>query len=300
MRKIRWKIVTIIIAAVVIIAAVGAVYLLLWKVPVWQVARSTGLTDENRFDRENDARKTLAQILGGLAVVVGLYSSLRALQLSAKTAEVTANSFALSREGHITDRFTKAIEQLGAVDAVGKPKLEVRLGGIYALERIARDSERDYSVIMEVLTAYVREHSSRIEDSHVTPYPQESTRRLRADIQSILTVLGRRELKYDKVPLDLRYTHLEWADLREAHLEGAVFWGAHLEMAVLDKAYLQGAQLLVANLEGAFLHEAHLEGVDLSWAVGLTQVQIDSASGNEWTKLPPLPPGLKRPDRWPQ
>ncbi len=37
--------------------------------------------------------------------------------------------------------------------------LEVRLGGIYALERIARDSPKDHWTIMEVLTAYVRENS---------------------------------------------------------------------------------------------------------------------------------------------
>jgi hypothetical protein len=33
----------------------------------------------------------------------------------------------------------------------------VRLGGIYALERIARDSESDHWAVMEVLTAFVRE-----------------------------------------------------------------------------------------------------------------------------------------------
>jgi hypothetical protein len=82
-------------------------------------------------------------------VLAGLYSSVQSLNLS--------------REGQITDRFTKAIDQLGALDGDGKPKLEIRLGGIYALERIARDSERDHGPIMEVLTAYVREHAPKKE-----------------------------------------------------------------------------------------------------------------------------------------
>ena len=34
----------------------------------------------------------------------------------------------------MTDRYTKAIKQLGS------KKLDVRIGGIYALERVARDS----------------------------------------------------------------------------------------------------------------------------------------------------------------
>jgi hypothetical protein len=37
--------------------------------------------------------------------------------------------------------------------------LEVRLGGIYALERIARDSPTDHWTIIEVLSTYVRENS---------------------------------------------------------------------------------------------------------------------------------------------
>ncbi len=53
----------------------------------------------------------------------------------------------------MTDRYTKAIEQLGS------DKLDVRIGGIYALERIARDSAKDHPTVMEVLTAFIREHS---------------------------------------------------------------------------------------------------------------------------------------------
>ena len=35
----------------------------------------------------------------------------------------------------------------------------MRIGGIYALERIARDSAKDHPTVMEVLTAFIREHS---------------------------------------------------------------------------------------------------------------------------------------------
>ena len=63
----------------------------------------------------------------------------------------TARNFTLSQEGQVTDRYTKAVEQLGS------DKLAVRIGGIYALERVARDSERDYPTVIEVLTAFVRE-----------------------------------------------------------------------------------------------------------------------------------------------
>jgi hypothetical protein len=57
------------------------------------------------------------------------------------------------RRRMVNDTYVKAIEQLG------HEKMEVRLGAIYALERIARDAE-DFDLhwsIMETLTAYIRE-----------------------------------------------------------------------------------------------------------------------------------------------
>ena len=53
----------------------------------------------------------------------------------------------------ITESFSKATEQLAS------EKIEARLGGIYTLERISRESPEDYWVVMETLTAFVREHA---------------------------------------------------------------------------------------------------------------------------------------------
>jgi hypothetical protein len=53
----------------------------------------------------------------------------------------------------ITESFSKGIEQLAS------EKIEARLGGIYTLERISRESPDDYSVVIETLTAFVREHA---------------------------------------------------------------------------------------------------------------------------------------------
>jgi uncharacterized protein YjbI with pentapeptide repeats len=85
------------------------------------------------------------------------------------------------KEGHMTDRINKAVEQLGAEktvkvpgkDAEGKditleetrPNIEVRIGAILSLERIAQDSTlhdkgRDHVRVMEILCAYVRENSN--------------------------------------------------------------------------------------------------------------------------------------------
>lgn len=185
----------------------------------------------------------MVQAMGGLAILAGLF-------LTAKTLRTT-------QEGQITDRFTKAINQLGEA---GPEKLAIRLGGIYALERIARDSERDHWPIMEILTAYVRENA---------PWKEEQSSRevippkLATDIQAILTVLGRRTLIYGKGEaycLNLTGTDLRGADLLKAHLEGAILTETHLEGAALRGAHLEKANLLVAYLNKAGLVGAHIEG----------------------------------------
>jgi hypothetical protein len=276
---------------------------LLWKVPQWQVTHSDGASADNRFDRENEARKTLAQILGGILLLAGLYSSMQ-------TLKIQTENLTLQAQGQITDRFTKAIEQLGAVDGQGKKKLEVRLGAIYALERIARDSPRDHWSIMEVLTAYVRENSPRNQKQSVTAQkgseekeiPGSPVTAVAADVQAVLTVLDRRNEEQDGRQhfLDLHDADLSGAKLFRASfvgadLSGVRFVGADLSAADLFMADLSGAYLNGASLSGAGLHRADFTGADLRGAHGLTQSQIELAIGDKETKLPA---NLHTPKKW--
>jgi hypothetical protein len=125
------------------------------------------------------AGQAVAVLLTGAVALIGLYltrqntnkqlrqardstqEQLRQARESQERTQAGAQeTLRLTEQGQITERFTRAIEQLGATDDKGEKKLEIRLGGIYALERIAWDSpERDYSTVMEVLTAYVRENT---------------------------------------------------------------------------------------------------------------------------------------------
>ena len=251
-------------AAIVIVVICG---LVLWKVPIVQIAslrNAKGVDTEDVFKAENEARATLAQtiatlaqIVGGFAVLIGAYFAWRNLTATARNLELTNRNLELTKEGQVTERFTKAIDQLGATDDEGKPKLELRLGGIYGLERIARESERDHWPIMEVLTAYVREHAT-----HNT---RPDYLDLAADIQAILTVLRRREWRYEKSDqqFDLHQTDLRRADLHGAHLEGANLDGLNLEGANLEGAHLDYAHLWETNLVAASLHGAHLKNADL-------------------------------------
>ena len=259
---------------------IGAMAVGLWKVPQWQL-EGEKLEAERRIQLENDLRKTLAQMLAGAFILFGGYLAWRRVT----AIELTV---AVAQEGQITERFTRAIQLLG-----DRKNLEVRLGGIYALERIAKDSRKDHWPIMEILTAYVREQARWVESSGTSLPPAEI--RPPADIQAIMTVIGRRNRAYeegqerrlDLYDTDLREAllldaHLENANLAEAHLEGALLNGVHLEGAHLWNAHLEGAVLDGANLNGTFLLSAHLKdisflGVDLKDVLGLTREQLEDA-----------------------
>ena len=188
----------------------------------------------------------------------------------------TARNFTLSRRSHelaeqaqVTERFTKAIGQLGS------GKLDVRIGSIYALERIARDSPRDHPAVMEVLTAFVRDHSH-------DQWPRRKAdgnfraRTTRPDVQAALTVIGRRDPARDQDVIDLGGANLTNAALAGARLAGAYLDGANLTSALLHRADLSGA-FLRADLSETSLYSANLQGAHLMSA-NLTNAKLWEAN----------------------
>jgi hypothetical protein len=205
----------------------------------------------------------LPLVLTALAAVGALYFN---THQTSEALQATRDQVGLSEQGQITDRFSKAVEQLGTKDS-----LEVRLGGIYALERIARDSARDHPTVMEVLLAYVREHAP-LSICSGAPHTARPT----TDVQAILTVIGRRDKSRDRDTLALSGTclanaNLTDADLTNADLTNAALSGADLSGADLSGWYLfghyyDGANLTGVNLTDANLSSAELSGADLSHA----------------------------------
>src|SRR5215211_7075193 len=261
---------TRVVGVVVLGAVVVAVFFLLLN---WYVAPT------KPSDRK-DLVLALAQILAGTALLSGIYFTWRTLQVN--------------REGQITERFTRAIDQLGKIEN-GQKLFEIRVGGIYALERIARESEEDYEPIMEVLTAYVRQNAPlKPEKETAEEEPDKEERTPDPDIQAITTVLRRLTRVHGQGQpgsLDLHDTDLYRANLQEANLQKANLQEANLQKANLSKADLQRADLLDANLiganlskadlSGAFLSDANLIGANLSEADLLSEASLSGADLSE-------------------
>jgi Pentapeptide repeats (8 copies) len=276
---------------------VGTLFLLVWwRVPPLLYSHSGGGTDAKNAQLKaiTDTRTALLAGLIGVGALLTFWLNSRVYRITARTFEVT-------EQGHITERYTKAIEQLGS------GTLTVRLGGIYALERLAHDSpERDQPTVVEVLGAFVREHSR----GHDTPPPKQGMAeeaaekpdatapgtdakpRPATDVQAALSVLGRlpQQPKVSRGDLtgaqlagaNLSGAQLAGADLSGAQLAGANLSGAQLADAYLSRAQLEEADLSGAQLVGATLTRAWLVKADLSGAglfhADLSGTQLDEAN----------------------
>jgi uncharacterized protein YjbI with pentapeptide repeats len=237
------------------------------------------------YDRHHAAIAPLLTLAAGVAVA--------GVALLRHFAQTDAD-----RQRRITESYGKAVSQLAS------EKIEERLGGVYTLERISRESPGDHWTVMESLTAFVRERSLRIEAERTSqPFEQRVSRRAYflwlesgqpegtadnlwaeaveqeklgepppTDITAVLTVVVRRseenreQERLNLWYLDFREAVLRKAKLTYAHLERGNFENAHLEGADLTGAQLEGTNLRGAHFEGANLTGAHLEGADLTRA----------------------------------
>ena len=181
---------------------------------------------------------------------------------------------------------------------LGSKVLAVRLGGIYALGRLAREHPGDYHTqIVNLFYSFVR----------APPEMKARQKKLREDVQEVMTAICSRsdsqiEAEQEEYcPLDLSGADLGGLDLLSAtmkinaansetptaNLNSANLTDANLRGASLICASLKGAHLTEANLTAAWLSGTNLTDAHMSRCKGLTQEEIDDAEAE-----PDKPPDL--------
>src|SRR5215469_5332920 len=240
------------VAGGVAVVALGA-WWVWWRLPKRQVGglRLTIRDPKARADVEDNARKTIGQLLGGAAVLIGAgFAYLQFTQQQQTSQQQFSQQQQATRDLLISTQVSKGFEQLGSDKEV------VRLGGIYALEGVMNTSEQYHEPVLEALCAFVRD-GTRTDTGAGPPA---------TDIQAALTVIGRRKVIRTEIPdlhkaPDLSKAHISKANLYLANLSGFDLSGANL-----SGANLSGANLSRANLSGAMLDSADLSGADLTGA----------------------------------
>ena len=128
--------------------AAAAVAIAAFVVTTWLLAiAGHAQPGTDRATARLDAVRTGLAAGAGAGAVVGLMLAFRR-QHHQEIATVLTDLDATERR--ITDLYTKAVEQLGS------DKAPVRLGGLYALERLAQDAPAHRQTIVNVMCAYLR------------------------------------------------------------------------------------------------------------------------------------------------
>jgi Pentapeptide repeats (8 copies) len=195
----------------------------------------------------------IGALLSGLAAIATVTAS---VIFTHEQNQTTARQLKIAQEGQVTDRYNAATTNLGSRSS------SIRLGGIYALQRLMQDSRREQPTVVAILCAFVRDAPTGVFAERHFPG------RLPTDTQTALTVVATRNTAHDGPAnvLDLNFANLPGADLIGAHLGGVHLISANLAGAHLNGAGLNGAQLNNANLAGAHLNGAHLKGAHLTSA----------------------------------
>ena len=248
---------TDLLVAVGVLASLVAAGAMVWPVTDLIAAHDVGsaITGVARAEQLQTAREAVRTQL--LTLGAGIFA--------AGALAFTARSFTLTRQGQVSDRYSRAVDQLGS------DKIDVRIGGIYSLESVVRDSPEDHATVMEVLCAFIREHSARP--------------RLAADVQAALTVVGRRNADLDIRKLDLSHAVLRGAIIHYGNFSGANFFGADLSLAQCIGADFSHASFIDANLTGAFLWTADLTGAEFRNS-DLADADLSEARWSEAASVP--------------
>jgi uncharacterized protein YjbI with pentapeptide repeats len=230
--------------------------------------------------------KTVGAVAASLVAICTAIVAIATFTVSVRTLQANTRS-------QTSDRFVKATEQLG-----NDKSPDIRIGGIYGLEQLARDTPSDHRAVFDVLTAFVRHEvparSGKCTDPNLqlklpdgTPNPNASPS---ADVQAAVDAIARRDRQNDRSDqvIDLSNTCLvasEW--LQGIQLPGVEMSRADLRSASLFNADLDGADLFEANLTGTRLMgtnftKAVLQDADLTEAylleANLTEANLIKAN----------------------
>ena len=209
-----------------------------------------------------DTLRNAGLMLGGIiALIFALWRGWVAQQQST-AAQRQAD---ISQQSMLNERYERGAEMLGS------DVLSVRLGGIYALRRLAEEHPELYHVqVMQLFCAFVRNPvglSGLVELSEIETEPPHGVPPLREDVQAIMDSIGGRNSNHlaieekAKFRLNLRGSDLGGAMLIGANLSG-VHWESSSEQSAMEPLRTGG----FTDLTNARLCSARLAFADLSKA----------------------------------
>ena len=230
----------------------------------------------------------LRQIILAIPVLIAALAGLIALPVTLIRLHYTRRQTLTEEEGLITDRINAAVLGLGAEKSVKvteegqvfertEPNIEVRIGAILALERIAKKNLDVHIQIMDLLIEYLQNncawHPNGLPQSG-NNFPDQTAKLPRADILLALRVLGTKSPEQtalevsNKHRMSLRNCDFSACNLRGLSFIGAIFYNCNFLKADAYDTNFKGARFVSCNFDFINISMSDLTGAqleDMNW-----------------------------------
>jgi uncharacterized protein YjbI with pentapeptide repeats len=233
------------LSVVITLAAVSAVWAIV-QLPRWA---TESLKDYERVKGEDEVRRTMVQLCGGIFLVMGVYGTWTQIENSTRALEVNSRASSF-------DRFVRGSDALANATTT-----ERQMAALFALGQLAHDSPRDQWDIMVLVASYLR--------GRTTPAARSAPQASREVVEAALTVIMNRDEKKDLVKGDEPdHQFLPRSTTgKMLNLSGVDVRGINVRGRSLTRVNFSGANLSDATMKFGGLHEVDFTGADLKGVV---------------------------------
>jgi uncharacterized protein YjbI with pentapeptide repeats len=226
-------------------SAVVSLAFALWIIvvaPTWTFqghADMVGVGLQARLELANELRRTAAQVVGGLAVAIGVV--------------LTWSELSLKRRGQLGTEFAAAIAYLD------RPEASQQIRGLLALEELAAESDQTRRQVQQTLCAYIRASGMG------APKPQRNGEAAAVlDVQSVVDTLVRVSRRHIGEYHDESTFNLQHADLRRLSIVDLDLRGTNLAQATLEGSVLIRVNFARTNMDNVVLDGSRLDNCDFA------------------------------------
>ena len=256
-------------------------WITVWTLLVLGVAGSVSITYWGWLTDGESGSTTMRNVVLAVVALVALPLAIWRSVVAEKQVYTTQRQYETARLGLLNERYQRAADMLGS------KVLSVRLGGIYALQRLGEEYPDQYqSLMVELFCAFARHPTvethgkpnslnSNAEEQSNMGGGDSGEERIRPDVQAVMTGIGKLNSRIEqknRSRINLRgailpFANLAGADLSNANVTEVNLHCANLKGANLSGVYADSATVLsYSNLVGAKLTDADLSYADLSVA----------------------------------
>lgn len=248
-----------------ILAGLAALVLVI-AAPKFQIHRIRSNTEtKGPLELENEYRKTLVQIFGGIVIIATVYSTIESSKSAHVALDLSAKSYELTRRGQVADRTFKAMEML----AKNENNTDAKMAAIYVLSQVAEEDPQTEWTITEILFNYLRLHShSSSKELPEFPSPVAGaivdylrkrpwTMTVKEKVQCV-EYHQCFDYQANNGPSTANAEYFKSINLPEVNLRGAFLERVMLKKVILRNSHLEGARLRCGHFEGSYLANAFL------------------------------------------